>query len=192
MAYPTRHIFYSINPGPPVNDSYLTWLEFILRQLIVPQTINLSYSNTEKSLSEEYAGRVCLLLGALGLRGVSILVASGDSGVGPGNCDDGSGNVKFIPFFPGTCTCGPFYFWPASTTRTYKSLTTWPHFLRSLGHYRWRNDGLFARGRGEPLRRRLLGLLCAPRLPAAGRVRLPPGPELRRPVSALVQVGLHP
>lgn len=38
-------------------------------------------------------------------RGVSDLVPSGDSGVGSGNCGDGSGNNDFIPEFPSTCMC---------------------------------------------------------------------------------------
>ena len=41
----------------------------------------------------------------LGVRGVSILVASGDESVGAGNCLDASGNVQVTSMFPVTCTC---------------------------------------------------------------------------------------
>src|SRR6266702_2550765 len=41
----------------------------------------------------------------LGARGVSVLYAAGDDGVGDGDCKDDSGNVRFIPEFPASCTC---------------------------------------------------------------------------------------
>jgi len=50
---------------------------------------------------------VCNLFAQLGARGASILVSSGDDGVGEGNClfNDGHGNsyVRFLPTFPSTC-----------------------------------------------------------------------------------------
>jgi tripeptidyl-peptidase-1 len=82
---------------------------------------------------------VCSLLLQLGLRGVSLLFAGGVGGVGQGNCIDTSGNVRFLPLFPATCTYGLFL----SSQAVYKlrdtSLTTRPRFCRSLVHYLWRN-----------------------------------------------------
>ena len=42
----------------------------------------------------------------LGTRGVTVLLATGDFGVGEGDCKDDSGKVQFLPMFPATCTCG--------------------------------------------------------------------------------------
>ncbi|KAH9173960.1 hypothetical protein EDB89DRAFT_1904909 [Lactarius sanguifluus] len=48
-SYPTQHIFYRTGRGPPgKEDWYLSWLGFILRETIVPQTISISYGNYEK------------------------------------------------------------------------------------------------------------------------------------------------
>ena len=52
----------------------------------------------------DYATRTCNLMGLMGLRGASILEASGDGGVG-GACkaNDGSDRVEFTPQFPPSC-----------------------------------------------------------------------------------------
>jgi len=115
IAYPTPHIFYSTGgplywpagtgaPGP--GDAYLEWLKYLLYQPKIPATISISYANPETSLPRAYATTLCNLFAALGLRGVSVLVAAGDYGVGPGDCIDSSGNFRFIPMFPATCKCG--------------------------------------------------------------------------------------
>jgi tripeptidyl-peptidase-1 len=41
----------------------------------------------------------------LGLRGSSVLVASGDAGVGRGDCKDDDGNDRFCTTFPASCMC---------------------------------------------------------------------------------------
>ncbi len=51
---------------------------------------------------------VCDLFAQLGARGVSVLVATGDNGVGQGNCKTNDGSVRFIPSYPATCMCGVF------------------------------------------------------------------------------------
>ncbi len=47
------------------------------------------------------------------MRGASVLFATGDLGVGKGDClvKDSSGHVsvQFHPVFPATCTCGVFF-----------------------------------------------------------------------------------
>jgi tripeptidyl-peptidase-1 len=110
IAYPTPHIFYSTGRGlSGTDDWYLSWLEYILDEPIIPQTISVPYGNDEKLYTRGYAGYVCYLFARLGLRGVSVLFPSGDNGVGLGTCRDRFGNVRFIPSFPASCTCGLFF-----------------------------------------------------------------------------------
>ncbi len=60
-----------------------------------------------KDLPLEYATAVCNLYLQLGARGVSVIFASGDDGVGRGDCKpkDGSGKIQFSLVFPAPCTC---------------------------------------------------------------------------------------
>ncbi len=115
MAYPTPHIFYTIGGRirwsgpygePDPSDSTLVWLSYLIHKRIIPRTISLSYGAYEVEMPPEYARGLCYLYAQLGARGVSILFASGDRGVGPGACEDGSGGVQFMPMFPATCMCG--------------------------------------------------------------------------------------
>ncbi|KAH8993819.1 subtilisin-like protein [Lactarius hatsudake] len=81
IAYPTTHRFYSTGGSDTQGDPFINWLDFVLDQSSVPQT--------------------------LGVRGASVLFASGNDGVGRGDClfQDNSGNsrVQFRPTFPSTC-----------------------------------------------------------------------------------------
>ncbi|KAH9010271.1 subtilisin-like protein [Lactarius pseudohatsudake] len=110
IAYPIPHIFYSTggslqiaNGQPASNDAYLVWFNYLLGQEDIPPTISISYSNPETIFPLEYASSLCNLFALLGLRGVSVLVSSGDDGVGRGDCRDNSGNVRFTPSFPSSC-----------------------------------------------------------------------------------------
>ncbi|KAH9161770.1 subtilisin-like protein [Lactarius sanguifluus] len=104
MAYPTPHIFYSTGGGPSgTDDIWVAWLEYILNQQSIPQTISISYGMVEHLLSREYKINVCCQFAILGVRGVSVLVASGNEGIGDGTCVRDDGNVRFEPTFPGTC-----------------------------------------------------------------------------------------
>ena len=107
MAFPATHIFYSI--GINLGDPLITWLEYVLDRVTVPQTISSSYGSDEYAVPPDYAIHVCNLFAQLGARGASLLFASGDGGVGTGNCllKDGFGNtfVRFLPTFPSTCPC---------------------------------------------------------------------------------------
>jgi tripeptidyl-peptidase-1 len=93
------------------NEPYLEWLDYMLtNETNLPQTISISYGDDEHTVPRDYATHVCLLFGLLGARGVSILVASGDDGVG-GPSDAGhdkcyagpDGVSRFIAHFPGSC-----------------------------------------------------------------------------------------
>ncbi len=113
MAYPTPLIYYSTGGGarwsdsgePRPGDAYLVWLHYMLGKQKIPQTVSVSYALPEKDRPLEYATALCDLFAQLGVRGVSVLFASGDDGVGPENCEDSSGNVRFVPEFPASCTC---------------------------------------------------------------------------------------
>ncbi|KAH9023934.1 subtilisin-like protein [Lactarius hengduanensis] len=102
MAYPTPHIFYST--GDTVTyDNLVAWLDYILDQENIPQTISMSYSKEESSISLEYAIYACDQFAKLGVRGVSVLQSSGNDGIGEGTCQRDDGTVRFAPTFPGTC-----------------------------------------------------------------------------------------
>ncbi|KAH8979569.1 subtilisin-like protein [Lactarius akahatsu] len=54
MAYPTPHIFYNTGQGPSGMDGdFVSWLEYILDQENIPQTISISYSIEERFLSRD-------------------------------------------------------------------------------------------------------------------------------------------
>ncbi|KAH8976371.1 subtilisin-like protein [Lactarius deliciosus] len=102
MTYPTPHIFYSTGSSSN-GEIYLAWLVALLNQQNVPQTITASYGNFEKFYPIDYAYEVCHLFAQLGARGTSVLFASGDHGVGEGDCKTDGGTVRFTPFFPASC-----------------------------------------------------------------------------------------
>ena len=105
LALPTPIVYYMgitkgigwVGPG----DRYTEWLDYMAAKTSVPPTISMAYGLTsESSITREYAVSVCELFGQLGARGVSILVASGDGGVGAGGCKD----AQFHTNFPASCT----------------------------------------------------------------------------------------
>ncbi|WFD29339.1 tripeptidyl-peptidase I [Malassezia sp. CBS 17886] len=73
----------------------------------LPDVLTISYADPEQNTSEEYARRVCTLFAALGLRGVSVVAASGDNGVGgpdDAKCvTEGGHNKTFLNAFPAGC-----------------------------------------------------------------------------------------
>ncbi|KAF8264646.1 peptidase S8/S53 domain-containing protein [Lactarius quietus] len=117
FVYPTPIVYYSISgklklsPGsnePAPGDSYLEWFKYVLNQATIPQTILAAIGGDEKDFPLEYAKAVCDMFAQLGSRGVSVIFASGDDGVGPEDPDDcmakdGSPTVQFVPVFPATC-----------------------------------------------------------------------------------------
>ncbi|KAF8491622.1 subtilisin-like protein [Russula emetica] len=126
ISYPTPNIFYSTAGDPPyipddqtptnTNEPYLDWLNFVMSQKTIPQTISTSYGDNEQTVPRDYATSVCNMFAQLGAMGISVLFASGDSGVGGGSCrsNDGKGSKKFIPAFPASC---PFVTTVGGTTR---------------------------------------------------------------------------
>ncbi|KAH9003213.1 subtilisin-like protein [Lactarius hatsudake] len=105
MAYPTPIVYYSVGDGPEgEDDPYLSWLNYMLdlNDADIPQTISTSYANKETNWPLDHARSLCDLFMQLGARGVSVLFASGNDGVGEGDCMT-DGNVRFKPTFPASC-----------------------------------------------------------------------------------------
>ncbi|KAI0262573.1 tripeptidyl peptidase A [Gloeopeniophorella convolvens] len=122
ISFPTPGTFFSTGGEPPFipdigtptdsNEPYTEWLDFVLKQKTVPQTISTSYGDDEQTVPEDFAKRVCASFAQLGARGVSLTVSSGDGGVGDGDpnpatqqcfTNDGKNQTKFIPGFPASC-----------------------------------------------------------------------------------------
>ncbi|KAG2068077.1 subtilisin-like protein [Suillus decipiens] len=122
LTWPTARTFYSTAGEPPfdpdlltptdTNEPYSYWLDYVLSQSMLPQTISTSYGDDEETVPFTYASRVCGGMAVLGTRGVSLLFSSGDYGVGDGNADpatqqcysnDGLNVTKFLPSFPASC-----------------------------------------------------------------------------------------
>ncbi|KAK2628993.1 hypothetical protein QTJ16_002096 [Diplocarpon rosae] len=115
IGYPTPVISYSTGNKPPstqgsledTNEPFLTWVNYALAQEDVPQVISSSYSDDERTVPKAYAERVCKSFASLGIRGVTMLVSSGDNGLGGEKrsacaSDDGK-SIQFIPSFPASC-----------------------------------------------------------------------------------------
>jgi len=90
------------------NEPYLDWVTYMLSlpDSSIPPTISTSYGDDEQSVPESYATTVCQQLAQLGARGVTLLYASGDLGVGRnGTCasNDGADTPMFVPAFPAGC-----------------------------------------------------------------------------------------
>ncbi|KII95259.1 hypothetical protein PLICRDRAFT_208135 [Plicaturopsis crispa FD-325 SS-3] len=122
LTFPTPGVFFSTGGQPPfipdagtptdTNEPYTEWLDFILNQTTVPQTISTSYGDDEQTVPFSFAQRVCQDFAQLGARGVSLTFSSGDGGVGDGDDDpatqtcqtnDGRNITQFIPGFPASC-----------------------------------------------------------------------------------------
>ena len=116
MSFPTPQIFYSTggyadwsptDGKPSPEDAYLVWLNILLKEETnTPPTISMSYGFQEHMIPPAYMDALCDLFTKLGAIGVSVITASGDDGVGKGECLDGHGNFGFQPMFPASCTCG--------------------------------------------------------------------------------------
>ncbi|KAI1871926.1 hypothetical protein JX265_005912 [Neoarthrinium moseri] len=104
------NVYYSVGGRPPIvgsgsntNEPYLEFLEYLLGldDKDLPNTVSISYGDDESSVPLSYADNVCNLFSQVGARGVSILVASGDSSVGT-TCKL-NGKTQFTTAFPAAC-----------------------------------------------------------------------------------------
>lgn len=78
-------------------EPFLEWIVNVSDTSNAPWVHSVSYGDDEDSLSVDYMRRINDEFGKLGLRGISILFASGDSGVGGGL---GQQCKAFVPDFP--------------------------------------------------------------------------------------------
>jgi len=83
-------------PDNAENEPFLDWLYYLGNTTDAPYVFSTSYGEGEDTVSLDYATRINQEFAEQGLRGVSFLFSSGDSGVG------GSGLKcnKFVPEFP--------------------------------------------------------------------------------------------
>ncbi|RDB20087.1 Tripeptidyl-peptidase sed2 [Hypsizygus marmoreus] len=133
LSHPIPATFYSTAGRPPfkpdigtptdTNEPYTDWLDFILSQEKPPLSISTSYGDDEQTVPKSFALRACAGFAQLGARGVSLMFASGDGGVGDNDpnpatqqcfTNDGRNATRFIPGFPASC---PFVTAVGGTTR---------------------------------------------------------------------------
>ncbi|KAI9069018.1 family S53 protease-like protein [Trametes sanguinea] len=79
-------------------EGYLDEVNYLLSLDNPPQVLTTSYGMSEDSLPFNLTDKLCKAYAQLGARGVSILYAAGDSGVG---CEQNS--TSFVPTFPSNC-----------------------------------------------------------------------------------------
>ncbi|KAK0186017.1 family S53 protease [Armillaria mellea] len=82
-------------------DGFLDMTNFLNAEASPPQVLTTSYGFDETDIPASVAIRLCNAYMALGARGVSVIFASGDGGVGGGQ--RGESCTSFIPTFPGGC-----------------------------------------------------------------------------------------
>jgi tripeptidyl-peptidase-1 len=88
------------------NEPYLEYYNYLLSKSNkdLPQVISNSYGDDEETVPIKYATRVCNQIAKMGMRGISVLESSGDTGVGAGcKTNDGRNATRFTPQFPATC-----------------------------------------------------------------------------------------
>ncbi|KAJ4311820.1 hypothetical protein N0V94_007762 [Neodidymelliopsis sp. IMI 364377] len=92
-----------VGSGTNTNEPYLEFLNYLLAlpAASLPNTLSISYGDDETTVPLSYATNACNLFSQLGARGVSILVSSGDSGVGT-TCKV-NGKTSFETAFPASC-----------------------------------------------------------------------------------------
>ena len=115
MAYPTPLFVFRI---VQTRDAFMQFLYFLLDMQPVPRTVSISFNYfLEHDLPPSDTFLMCHLFLQFGARGSSVLVASGDNGVGPEDC------LLFDVEFPSSCTCYVNHSSQALHRREYKSLT---------------------------------------------------------------------
>lgn len=124
VGFPTLFTDYSTAGRPPFipdnagteNDSepYSDFLSYLLSldDSALPSVVTMSYGDSEDTVPQDYAHKVCNQISALVARRVTVISSSGDYGVGRGGPNgtcpsNGNGSKagveRFRPEFP--CTC---------------------------------------------------------------------------------------
>jgi tripeptidyl-peptidase-1 len=99
-------------PGNPGNEPFLVWLYALGNTSEVPLLFSISYGDNENSVLPDYIQRVNAEFQKAGVRGITLMAASGDGGVGG---SQPTGCIKFIPVFP---AASPFITAVGGTTGT--------------------------------------------------------------------------
>jgi len=90
-------VYYTEGRAPnPANEPFLTWLANVSMSSQIPLVFTVSYGDDEKSVGLDYGTRCNVEFQKVGVRGTSLMFASGDSGTG-GNCSESG---RFTPDFP--------------------------------------------------------------------------------------------
>jgi tripeptidyl-peptidase-1 len=118
MTYPISVTSFSTGGSPPftpdlgtptdTNEPYLTWVTYVSGLKKIPYVISSSYGDDEQTVPKSYAQRVCKEFAQIGARGTSLLVSSGDGGLGGqdnSECftNDGKNSSTFLAAFPASC-----------------------------------------------------------------------------------------
>ncbi len=94
--------WYSPGGYGPENEPFVAFLANVsaLPDSTLPHTISISYGDNENTVPYPYAVKTRTGFMALGARGVSVLVSSGDGGVSGGQSGPCGPGDTFIPTFP--------------------------------------------------------------------------------------------
>ncbi|KAI0329366.1 subtilisin-like protein [Cubamyces sp. BRFM 1775] len=124
---PVVFIYVNWNTTDGALDGYLDEVNQLLAEENPPQVLTTSYGAPETALSFALTDKLCKQYAQLGARGVSILYASGDSGVG---CPEGD-DTRFQPTFPSNC---PFVT-SVGGTAGFAPETAWPGSSGGFSNY---------------------------------------------------------
>lgn len=103
------HLLTHDSLSDPKKEHVEPWVQFLNHLLALPdrdfpQVMSISYGVNEQNVPKPHALRICELFGLLTVRGMSIIIASGDQGPGVScQSNDGTKRTKFLPAFPGGC-----------------------------------------------------------------------------------------
>ncbi|KAI6784120.1 tripeptidyl-peptidase-like protein [Emericellopsis cladophorae] len=133
-----------MGPGYGLED-FLMFASFLLDlpDEELPQVVSMSYSMHEQILGAEYCRAACDMFGQLGARGVSVISASGNHGVGSGcQSNDGLNTTTFTVTFPGICP----YVTAVGGTELNQPETAWNWtsggFSRIFDRPEWQDDAV--------------------------------------------------
>ncbi|KAK8053070.1 tripeptidyl peptidase a protein, partial [Apiospora saccharicola] len=118
LAHPLAVMEYITGGSPPFkenlhhptdkqnyNEPWVPYYRILLATPVrdIPQILSHSYGEPEDSVPRSYAALTCNIIGIMGLRGITIIQASGDSGVGAGCLATDFKTIQFNAIFPATC-----------------------------------------------------------------------------------------
>ncbi|KAF8275010.1 peptidase S8/S53 domain-containing protein [Lactarius quietus] len=104
FVFPTTVVYYVPGRGPSgTGDWFMDWLRDLITLEYLPQTIGAAFGFDEDTLPAEYLDEANLMFAELGARGITFLFASGNDGIGEGNCVASDGYLKFRTVFPASC-----------------------------------------------------------------------------------------